>query len=131
MEITGILKTKSEIKTFANDFKVQGFYLDCQKFNQETGEPIENLLKIQVTGNRVSLLESLKKGDRVNIFFNIKGRLVEKKDGTGKIHVQNIEAWKIEKVNQENQPSLQTPPKPKPTPTQAPIPPDEDDDLPF
>lgn len=126
MEIIGKLKAKSDIKSFDNDFKIQEFYLDCQKFNPDTGEPIENLLKLQVTGNKISLLDNANKGDKIKVLFNIKGRLFVKKDGTGNGHVQNLEVWKIEKLNQVNKPELAIPP----TPT-SPMLSIDDDDLPF
>ncbi len=101
MEITGKFIKKSDVKTFESGFQVQEFYLDCKKFNPNTGEPIENLLKFQMSGSKIETLNSLKKGDNVKVLFSIQGRLFDKKDGSGKAHVQNLDAWKFEVVQDQ------------------------------
>ncbi|MDV3901212.1 hypothetical protein CMT89_08410 [Elizabethkingia anophelis] len=100
MEIKGVFISKSDIREFESGFKVQEFYVDCKRFNQFTGESYENILKFQ--SSRSGILDALalaKKGDEVNVTFNPQGRVYDKKDGTGKGHIQNLEVWKIEILN--------------------------------
>ena len=85
MEITGTFQKASDIKTFESGFQAQEFYLDCKTYNQYTGEPIENLIKV---------------------YFSVKGKLYDKEDGT-KGHFQNLNIWKIEAIEtKKNTPSI-------------------------
>lgn len=147
MDITGKFKKASEIKTFESGYQVQEFYVDCSRYNSFTGELIENLLKFQVGGQKIDLLQDLNKGDLVKVHFNLKGKLYDKQDGSGKAHFQVAEVYKIEIIPQkekETNPQTPAPPQketPPPPPVQQQSPPaqsesynpfdDEDDDLPF
>lgn len=129
MELTGLFKSASEIKTFTgSDFKVQEFYLDCQKFNSETGEPIPNLVKLQASGNKIDLLNGIAKGDKIKVSFNVKGRLFDKQDGSGKAHAQNLDIWKLEVITKANA-QQSTAVQPSAPTTQVTN--QDDDDLPF
>lgn len=132
MELVGIFKKASNIKTFESGFTVQEFYLDNQNFNQSTGELYSNHLKFQLIGDKTNLISNIKPGDRIKVFFRIKGQTFIKEDGT-KGHAQNLNAWKVEAVQSTN--TTQAPPStPTPKPQQAPEPKveeEEDDDLPF
>ncbi|MDR2207136.1 MAG: DUF3127 domain-containing protein [Flavobacteriaceae bacterium] len=120
MEQTGFLFSKSEIKEFGESkFRVQDFILDCKRYDSFTGEPRENFLKFQLTGEKIALLENIQIGQRMKVFFMPEGRFYEKKDmheqPTGeKGHIQNFRVWKIELP--ENQP---TPKKNDDVPTTA------------
>ena len=106
MEITGIFQKASDIKTFESGFQAQEFYLDCKTYNQYTGEPIENLIKFQATGDKINLLTPLNKGDLIKVYFSVKGKLYDKEDGT-KGHFQNLNIWKIEAAEtKKNTPSI-------------------------
>lgn len=103
MELRGILLNKSEVKTFESGFSIQEFYLDCKRFNPNTGEPIENVLKFQTSRSVVlDTLSGLSKGQNVIVSFNPQGRVYDKKDGTGNGHAQNLDAWKIEIIQNNN-----------------------------
>jgi len=92
-------------QTFGNDFKVQKFYLDTTD-NPEYPSQAE----FQVIQDKVNL-GMFKKDDEVDVSFNIRGRKVAKKDGSGDVFVQNLEAWKVFKVEgQQQAPPPQTPP---------------------
>lgn len=91
----GILKSVSEIKVISETFKVQEFYLDCKTYSQQTGEPIENMLKFQVSNAKIDMLAQFQKGDKIDVFFNPKGRVYRKEGGTNG-HAQNLDVWKIE-----------------------------------
>lgn len=126
MDITGKLLKTSEIKTFDNGFQVQEFYLDCTLFNQYTGEPRENIVKFQIKGNNIEYLDLVKVDDRVKVYFTISGRFYDKKDGTGKIHIQNLDAYKVEKLEQGKNQQQSTDNQPK-----AEVEKEIEDDLPF
>ena len=93
----GVLKAVSEIKVISETFKVQELYLDCKTYNQQSGEPIENMLKFQVSNAKIDILAQFQKGDKIDIFFNPKGRFYVKENGTNG-HAQNLDVWKIEAV---------------------------------
>ena len=79
MEQTGIFLKAGEVKTFDSGFKVQEFYLDCRTYNQFTGEPIENLLKFQVSGEKISLLNGVKKVIWLRFILISKGSYTKRK----------------------------------------------------
>lgn len=129
MELQGIFLKASEVQTFESGYQNQEFYLDASTFDQFTGEKRANTLRFQIGGDRISYLNGLKNGDRVKVFFTIKGQFYEKKDGTGKAHFQNLNAYKVEVLESS---------KPTTTSNQAVAPrtlkeevEEEDDDLPF
>lgn len=97
MEIIAIFKKKSAIKQVSDSFKVQEFYADNQQYNNNNGEIYSNILKFQVINDKTNLLNSLQEGERIKIFFNIKGNIYKKDDGTNG-HTQNLNVWKIEAV---------------------------------
>lgn len=145
MDITGKFKKASEIKTFESGYQVQEFYVDCSRYNSFTGELIENLLKFQVGGQKIDLLQDLNKGDLVKVHFSLKGRLYDKPDGSGKAHFQVAEVYKIDIIPQKEKETNSQAPEPPQKETPPPVqqqsaPPqsagynpfdDEDDDLPF
>ena len=122
MQHTGILLNRSDIKIFESGFQVQEFYLDCKTFDQNTGQEYPNTLRFQVVGDKINLLNSIQRGERITVNFNIKGRDFQKEDGT-KGHVHNLTVWKIDKVVN---PTPQTSTQPTISTSE-----DEDDDLPF
>jgi|TARA_R110000796_G_scaffold96044_2_gene201534 hypothetical protein len=57
-------------------------------------------ISFQVTQDRMALLDPLKKGDQVNVYFNLRGReWTSPKDGQVK-YFNTLEAWKIESVGE-------------------------------
>ena len=44
----GTLVQKSDLKEFDGGFRVQEFYLDCKRYNQDDGTEYPNMLKFQV-----------------------------------------------------------------------------------
>lgn len=126
---TGILLNRSDIKTTESGFTSIEFYLDCKTFDQNTGQEYPNKLKFQLIGDRVSLLDQYKRGERISVSFNIKGREYDKQDGT-KGHIQNLNVWKIEKVQNFQQQSVQSNTSTSQQSSNS-VKEDEDDDLPF
>ncbi|MDX8564705.1 DUF3127 domain-containing protein [Elizabethkingia sp. HX WHF] len=93
----GTLVQKSDLKEFDGGFRVQEFYLDCKRYNQDDGTEYPNMLKFQVVGDKISLLEQFQRGDKIQVDYSPKGRVYQKDDGTTG-HVQNLNVFKIERV---------------------------------
>lgn len=126
----GNLLNQSQVNTTESGFQYLEFYLDCKTFDQNTGQEYPNKLKFQLLGEKVSLINQFQRGERLSVSFNVKGREFEKQDGT-KGHVQNLNVWKIEKVQNQNtpQPSTSTPAFAGNSGTATTE--EDDDDLPF
>jgi len=102
-----------QIKEITETFKVQECYLDCTRFDQNTGEPRPNTIKVQINPSRIDL-NAYPIGTRIKASFNIKGYVYDKKDESGNIkvdvngnpekgHYQHIDVFKIEPVQEYNQ----------------------------
>ncbi|TYO83597.1 uncharacterized protein DUF3127, partial [Elizabethkingia miricola] len=89
----GTLVQKSDLKEFDGGFRVQEFYLDCKRYNQDDGTEYPNMLKFQVVGDKISLLEQFQRGDKIQVDYSPKGRVYQKDDGTTG-HVQNLNVFK-------------------------------------
>jgi hypothetical protein len=133
MEITGKLHSISKLRQVTPTFSVQEFILDTSSYNQETGDLIQNYAQFQINNQRVSL-DGLKVGQKLKISFYIKGKLYEKKDGSGLGLFQSLTCFKLTDI-EENRPETQNPtPKtrnsiqPK---TIAEVLTEDDNDLPF
>lgn len=86
----GTLKRKGETEQVTDSFKKREFVV----VDESTQYP--QTLSIQLTQDRVELLDSYKEGDKLNIYFNLRGReWTSPKDGSVKVF-NTIEAWKIE-----------------------------------
>ncbi|MBO6184221.1 MAG: DUF3127 domain-containing protein [Chryseobacterium sp.] len=103
MDIYGTIDSRTPAEQKTETFRVQNFILDASWVNNVNGNTIENILEFQVTGNNIEKLEAIPDKSRVKVFFNPSGRMVEKKDGSGKFVAQNLNAYKFE--------ILTTPPK--------------------
>lgn len=84
-DITGTIKEIFEVQTFANNFKKREFLLTTEndKYPQNI---IFGCLK-----DKIELLESVKAGDTVTVYFDISCREWNDK------HFVNLNAWKITK----------------------------------
>ena len=101
------------------------FYLDCKTFDQNTGQEYPNKLKFQLLADKIALIDSFQKGERIIVHFNIKGREYIKQDET-KGHIQSLNVWKIEAaVNHSSTNNNQG------TNQQLSVINEDDDDLPF
>jgi len=96
-----------------------------------------DLIKFQSTQDKCSLLDQFNVDDMVSVSFNLRGRKWER-DGQVS-YFTNLEAWRIQKVqNETNGSAIESPSQDRltnqdaPFPTQPPV--DDDsgvDDLPF
>lgn len=134
----GTFLKKSEIKSPTNTFSVQEFYLDCS-YTNEYQETFTNILKFQVTNDKIQLLNNVVKGDKIEVEYFTKGGFYDKKDTSGnptgeKVHAQNLNVKSVVKINnnyqsqpQQQQPQQQQYSEPVNTNSTE----DEEDDLPF
>jgi len=83
-DISGTVKKIFEEQTFGSGFNKREFVLTVPdgRFPQD--------LKFETVKDKTSLVESLKEGDEVKVFFDIRGR--EWKES----YFVNLNAWKIE-----------------------------------
>lgn len=79
-------------------------------------------ISMQLTQDRCDLIEPFKKGDLIEVDFNIRGRKWENPQGEVK-YFNSLDIWKLNKADQEA-------PKPH-APVQPMINDTEEDDLPF
>lgn len=124
MDIQGSVKLLFETQTFQSGFQKREFVVTTQ-------EQYPQDVKFECIQDKVSLLEGLNPGDKVNVHFNLRGNEYQ-----GKYYV-NLQVWKIEKAvtaAPQGAPGGAMPPS-APMPTQAPSTDTgdsfEDDDLPF
>ena len=96
MEIQGTIIERTEVQHKTQTFSLQEFFLDCSTYNQQTGERWENVLKFQVTNDKMNLLAQFQNGQRVKVRFNIQGSFFEHK-GQHK-HAQRLTVFGIEAI---------------------------------
>lgn len=134
-EINGRLAEKFEIQKVSDRFQKREFVLEI-KSTGNTGYEYVDFIKFQATQDRCSLLDQFNVDDTVKVSFNLRGRKWEK-DGQVS-YFTNLEAWRIEKVQDQNaSPEFSTPSTDSLPDQDAPFPsqpPENDsgfDDLPF
>jgi len=93
-ELTGKIIEILATQTITDKFKKREFIVEYK--DNPSGAYVQ-YLKFQFTGDKVTMLDSYKPGQDVNISFNIKGRKYEK-DGRVS-YFMDLEAWKIGTVN--------------------------------
>jgi len=137
-EINGRLAEKFDTQKVSDRFQKREFVIEI-KSTGNTGYEFVDFIKFQATQDKCSLLDQFGIDDEIKISFNLKGRKWER-DGQVS-YFTNLEAWRIEKVQNESngssigssapgQDSFST--QDAPFPTQAPQ--DDNsgvDDLPF
>ena len=91
MDITGKIKFIGEVQQPSDKFRKRDFVV-----TDESSQYPQHIL-IQVTQDRVVLLDDCRVGDEVKVHFNLRGR--EWTDPQGQVKYFNtIEAWRIEKA---------------------------------
>lgn len=116
-KINQVLKAESGVSRAGNEWKKQDFVL-------ETDEQFPRKVCFTLFGDKVDLLNGLNQGQEVEVSFN-----VESREYNGRWFT-NVNAWKIDKVSQDN-----NMPEPPPEFGMEDIPPEPDEDaandLPF
>ena len=118
-ELEGKLHKVFEINQVNEKFKKRDFIIE--KVENVNGIDFTDLVKFQLTQDRCGIIDGHKEGERLKIFFNIRGRKWEK-DGNVN-YFTNLEAWRITVEEQGES---------KPAQATQDIPAEDDvDDLPF
>lgn len=86
-ELTGTVKEIFDEQTFSSGFKKRAFVVtsEAEKFPQD--------IQFECLKDKIELVDSLQKGDKVTVSFDINGR-----EWNGKYYV-NLVAWKIDGNN--------------------------------
>lgn len=134
-EINGRLAEIYETQKVSDRFQKREFVLEI-KSTGTSGYEFVDFIKFQSTQDKCSLLDQFNVDDMVKVAFNLRGRKWEK-DGQVS-YFTNLEAWRIEKLqNETSEPVIDTPAKDTIPDQEAPFPsqpPENDsgfDDLPF
>ena len=77
-------------------FEKRELVLNCSSYNSQTGEPIENYIKFEFTGDKMALLDSLQVGQRVVVSFSLQGRSYTNKSTGHTDYFTSIRGYKIE-----------------------------------
>lgn len=120
MDLTGKIKFIGDVQQVSDKFRKRDFVVtdDSSQYPQH--------ISIQVTQDKVVLLDDCKVGDEIKVHFNLRGR--EWTDPKGEVKYFNtIEAWRIEKAKWDRAVARSA------SETQHPIQeqPKQEDDLPF
>ncbi len=83
LKINGKVKLLLDAQTFDSGFTKREFVITTQ-------EQYPQDVKLEVTQQRVALLDNMKEGDNVDVHFNIRGN-----EYNGRYFV-NLQAWKID-----------------------------------
>ncbi len=94
-ELRGKLEEILEVQTISDKFKKREFIVRVD--NEASGRVFTELIKFQLVGDRVGLMDNMSVNQDVNVHFNIKGRKWEKNGQTS--YFTNLEAWKIDQMS--------------------------------
>ncbi len=122
-EISGSLIVKDDIVDISSSFRKREFVIEVVN---ERNTDWNDFIKFQLTQDRCQLLDPFRLGEKIKVFFNLRGRKWEK-DGRVN-YITNLEAWRIESVAEKKDSAMVPPPF-----TESDLPPEEEslDDLPF
>lgn len=115
MELIGKLKVLGEEQTFPSGFNKRAFVIT-------TEEQYPNDIQFELLKDKTSALNNFQLGERVKVFFDIRGREYQGK------YYNNLVAWRLDKAAAEA-PGTSTPMPQGPPPEAFASP--ADDDLPF
>jgi Domain of unknown function (DUF3127) len=130
MEVTGILKLKYDTQQVSDKFKKRDFVLTI-----EPTSPYPQHVTMQLTQDKVSLIDSFNVGEEMKVSFNLRGREWNSPQGETK-YFNTIDAWRVEKAGASQSVSVSTQTSSSnvaPQNTSAPVfnSTAADDDLPF
>ena len=123
MDITGILKQKSEEQVISEKFKKREFVIT------DNSSQYPQHISFQLTQDKCSLMDQYNVGDEIKVHFNMRGREWTSPQGELK-HFNTLEAWRLEGGTSASAPAASTEKVDEATPetfTAA----AEGDDLPF
>lgn len=88
-EIEGVLTKKFEIESKTSSFQAREFVIEISSGNYP------QFIKFQLTQDRCAFIDNYEEGERMKVFFDLRGR-----EWNGK-YFTNLNAWKIEKPNMQ------------------------------
>ena len=94
--LTGRLEAKFDEKEISSTFRTREFVIEVQK------DTYSDFIKLQLTQDKCSLIDSFNIGDQVEASINIRGRKWEK-DGIIN-YFNTLEAWRIKKTSSSPEP---------------------------
>ena len=124
-EIEGTVDSRGEVRQVTDTFKLRNFVIVIKE--QGKDKVYENFILFQLMQGNVSLVDDVRSGDKVKVYFNLRGK---KTDKYGVI--TNLVAYKVDVLERNNKEDV-----PDPTSTDLPHEKEqvemkeEDDDLPF
>ncbi len=119
LSIEGKVKRILDEQVISERFKKREFVI-------ETEEQYPQVLVFQLAQDKTNLIDPLNVGDKIEVFFNLRGREWQK-EPSSEIRVFNtLDAWRIQKV--ESMPSQNEDGAPSENPVEPSGP---EDDLPF
>lgn len=89
MDITGILKVKTEAQQISDKFRKREFVLT------DNSSQYPQHISFQLTQDKCSLLDQYNVGDELKVHFNLRGREWTSPKGEIK-YFNTLEAWRIE-----------------------------------
>lgn len=98
-EIIGLLHEKFETQQINENFRKREFVLEHTVSRNE--KKIVDFIKFQLTGDRCDLINDIKLGNTLKIFFNIKGRKFER-DNSNTSYFLNLDVWRLESLDVED-----------------------------
>lgn len=93
MEVTGILKLKYDTQQVSDKFKKRDFVLTI-----EPTSPYPQHVTMQLTQDKVSLIDNFNVGEEMKVSFNLRGREWNSPQGETK-YFNTIDAWRVEKAS--------------------------------
>ncbi|HCQ29078.1 MAG TPA: hypothetical protein DIU39_02255 [Flavobacteriales bacterium] len=117
LKLSGKIKLINDTQTWDSGFSKREFVIT-------TDEQYPQDVKFEVIKDKTSLLDNFTVGDNVDVSFNVRGNEYQ-----GRYFV-NLQAWRINKINDGATPPANMPPLPTEEPDVMPQN-DETDDLPF
>ena len=91
MQINGTLAFIGQTQQVTDTFKKREIWVEISGQYPQT-------IGMQLTQDKCSLVDSLATGQEVKVDFDLQGKVFERKDGSGKVCITNLNVWKIEAV---------------------------------
>ena len=77
-------------------FEKRELVLNCSSYNSQTGELIENYIKFEFVGDKMSLLDNLQVGQRIVVSFSLQVRSYTNRSTGHTDYFTSIRGYKIE-----------------------------------
>ena len=90
-ELQGTLFELFDTQQVTDKFKKREFVVET------TSGMYNEYIKLQAVQDKCEILDTMKKGDIIKVAFDLRGKLVNTRDGR-QVYITNINAWKIERI---------------------------------